>query len=111
MKNHFFTCKIYLSLCLLFFLNRAEGQVWIFGDSCRIDFVNGSAIVGKSNSSGQISTVLQTPTSFFYAYSPNKIFTSSNQGRIFNNNGILISFPVLIKSHGRFDTMILIPKP
>ena len=89
----------------------ANSQTWIFGDSCRIDFVNGLEVIGKSNCSGEISSVLQTPSNLFYAYSNNKIFSSFNYGRVFNDAGTLISTPTGLRSFGRFHTILMVPHP
>jgi hypothetical protein len=89
----------------------ANSQTWIFGDSCRIDFVNGVEIIGKSNCTGEISSVLQTPNNLFYAYSNNKIFSSFNYGRVFNDAGTLISTPTGLRSFGRFHTILMVPYP
>jgi Secretion system C-terminal sorting domain len=89
----------------------ANSQSWIFGDSCRIDFVNGVEVVGTSNCSGEISSVLHTPNNLFYAYSNNKIFSSFNYGRVFNDAGTLISTPTGLRSFGRFHTILMVPFP
>ncbi len=89
----------------------ANSQTWIFGDSCRIDFVNSVEVIGKSNCSGEISSVLQTPSNLFYAYSNNKIFSSFNYGRVFNDAGTLITTPTGLRSFGRFHTILMVPYP
>ena len=65
-------------------------QTWIWGDSCRIDFVNGIAVASKGIVSGETSSILQLPNTFFYASAKEKdlnLVNSTYAGRAFNENG------------------------
>jgi Secretion system C-terminal sorting domain len=101
---------IVLVLCISVPSN-AYTQTWIWGDSCRIDWINGSPVVSKANCSGEISSILHTPTGFFYVDSPNKLYSGPNQGRVYSNNGIQVSSPLGIYSQQKFTMVEIVPFP
>ena len=90
-------------------------QTWIWGDSCRIDFVNGTAIASKGIVSGETSSVLQLPNTFFYASAREKdlnMISGTFAGRVFNEYGTKLNLSTGLKvSGGNGHTLQIVPKP
>ena len=89
-------------------------QTWIWGDSCRIDFVNGTAVASKGIVSGETSSVLQLPNTFFYASAREKdlnMVSGTFAGRIFNANGSKLNLTTGLKVDGIQNTMQIVPLP
>ena len=91
----------------------AYSQIWIWGDSCRIDFVNGTATVGKANCSGETSSILQLPNGLIYASACEKDLIANGlyAGRVYNTTGGYISWWPYLYGDGRSNNLILIPYP
>ncbi len=89
-------------------------QTWIWGDSCRIDFVNGIAVASKGIVSGETSSILQLPNTFFYASAKEKdlnLVNSTYAGRAFNENGTKLNLTTGLKVDGNGQTLFIVPKP
>lgn len=89
-------------------------QTWIWGDSCRIDFVNGTAVASKGICSGETSSILQLPNTFFYASAREKdlnIISGTYAGRVFNTNGIKLNLTTGLKVSGIQNTLQIVPVP
>ncbi len=90
-------------------------QTWIWGDSCRIDFINGTAVASKGIVSGETSSVLQLPNTFFYASAREKdlnMVSGTYAGRVFNSNGVKLNLNIGLKVDGfSGQTLFIIPKP
>lgn len=91
MKTHLKNLLLFLSLL---FYNNATAQnrnsVWIFGDSARIDFVNGTATAGSSvvRSRGSCVSIADSTGLLFYGFT--KPSTGFYSAKIINRNNVLM---------------------
>ncbi len=112
MKTHLKNLLLFLSLL---FYNNATAQnrnsVWIFGDSARIDFVNGTATAGSSvvRSRGTCVSIADSTGLLFYGFT--KPSTGFYSAKIINRNNVLMDGGDSIVGSSWYNELMIIPNP